>query len=128
MSLKEKMAEAKARLDKETQWLKLEKGEEFTMEVVSFRIVDGEYGAYPIVEGTLEDGSEGAFSAGRSVVKARLLDNPPEKGDILSIRYLGEKTSEKTGREYHDYKVVLMPGEESKATTPSAADKAVEEW
>ena len=117
--------QAEERLEQDETFIKLEeKGDAVTFLVESFTMQNGKYGSFPIVKGTTRDGKFVALAGGRSVLKARLTENPPARGDVLSVRYEGEITSEKTGNTYHGYKVVLMAGDGARPAAIDTADEA----
>ena len=110
--LKSRFAAAAEQASKDETWIRLdEAGDRFTMLVDSVTIGESGYGEYPVVAGTLEDGTAGRYAAMRSVVRNEITENPPAKGDILSVRYIGEATAKKSGNTFHNYRVVVMPGE-----------------
>lgn len=129
-SLADRIKQAKEGLDKDEQFIRLENiDDEFTMVVEGVKVIENEYGTYPLVTGTLEDGTPALFAAMRTAVNNRVTDLEPQRGDILSVRYLGEKHNDKSGRDFHAYKVVLIPGEQSAPAAVAAATAASgDEW
>ena len=130
--LKTRFAEAAELVAKDETDIRLdEAGENFTMLVETFSIGESQYGEFPIVTGTLADGTGARYAGMRSVVNSKLTENPPAKGDILSVRYIGEATAVKSGNTYHDFRVVVMPGENGtveKAAAIANTDDDGGEW
>ena len=112
--LKDLMADLDTEEDFAVGWAP-EPGDILTGEVETISYRASEYGEdYPIVtvtvaEGTTQDSkpveeSRLAFHAFRSVARSQVAQGAPVAGDLVAIRYDGEKHS-KNGRDYHAYVV-----------------------
>jgi len=112
--LKDLMADLDTEEDFAEGWAP-EPGDILTGEVETISYRASEYGEdYPIVtvtvaEGTTQDSkpveeSRLAFHAFRSVARSQVAQGAPVAGDLVAIRYDGEKHS-KNGRDYHAYVV-----------------------
>lgn len=120
----DRFALAAEQLDREEQWVRLDnEGDEVIMLVDGYSMAESQFGEYPVITGTLKDGTPVRYAAMRTAVRNRIVDNPPQKGDILSVRYLGEKDNPKTGRTFNAYRVVILPAE----AQPSSATEAATE-
>jgi hypothetical protein len=101
-------AKNKAKLDQDDKWIELEPNDEFTIIVTDFEERTSKYGAnYAVVRGTDEHGEEIVFGATRKVAREKFLENRPEIGDVVSVRYLGQVQPEKGGNPYHNYRIAI---------------------
>ena len=83
---------------------------------------DGGYGDYPIVT-VQEDGTGNltAIHAFRTVLKNEVINQQPQVGDRIAVRYLGQQPAKRPGGSpYHSYKMALERG----AGTPAATAPA----
>jgi hypothetical protein len=110
-------------LDKEpergNEWKPEEEGDTILGTVASFehpKTKDGRY--LPVLILETEDDGPTRVAVLHSVLKNELLERRVQTGDRIAIRYVGQKTAEKSGRTYIAYRVAVSeegPRDESKA-------------
>lgn len=70
-----------------------------------------DYDPYPIVTVETEDGNRLAFHAAPTVAKQEVQDKSPNPGDLLAVRYDGERKSQNSGRTYKAFTVRVKRAE-----------------
>jgi hypothetical protein len=99
-----------------------------TLDDVTLRrvgVVEGAYGAYPVLEVEQDDGIVWAFHCFRDMAREELLNLRPQVGDRISIHYGGQ--SEKG---YYRYRIRSLDGKRAeidwsrfRSDTPAAAEQ-----
>lgn len=97
----------RAALDQEERtWEPTEPGEQIMGRITGIEYTDTRNGPVPVVVMTAEDGSRVRAFCGRRVLRRQLVQSRVQPGDLVGIRFLGERES-KAGNRFFDYTVVV---------------------
>ena len=70
--------------------------------------VESDYGdEVPMVELEAADGTLWSIRAYSTALHSQVKRTDPEVGDTFAIKYLGEKTARKSGKDYHNFKAAI---------------------
>jgi hypothetical protein len=119
---------AETKLDEDESWIRLDdEGDTVTMQAEAIQWRDGKFGKFLVVRGITRDGEEVVLKATRSVLRRKIEASLPRPGDILSVRYDGERFSEKNNTTYHDYSVGLVRSKTAVAQPPDISNMTYEQ-
>lgn len=107
------MSSLEDRLDTEAVGWRPVAGEKLTGVIVDISEGSSDYGTYPLVEISADDGRTVTVHAFHTVLKNELASKKPNVGDRIGIKYVGIPP----GKNYETYRVVLERGATAAPTT-----------
>ena len=88
-------------------WVPDKPGEKIIGKFLRVETRESDHGPYPVVIFTDDEADLRSWHAFHAAAQAQLAQARPEPGEQIGIKYGGKVTSERTGREYVDWRVVV---------------------
>lgn len=101
-------AKLDAALDVEEERWNPAPGDKLLGTVAGIDVMPGEDGAYNVVRVDTRDGRRVSFVASRARLRNQLAAAKTQPGDMLAVKYVGERVAENSGRAFHDYTVAVV--------------------
>lgn len=97
------------RLEAQTEAWMPEAGDKIVGTIVELSELESQYGTYPLIIITTEEGREFAIHCFRTVLKNEVAKKRPAVGDRIGVKYFGQLPD----KDFHGYKLVIERGEGS---------------